>query len=47
MTAALDLAKAALASASVAASGPEKKAEGTSFWKKLMMPSICSRAISV
>ena len=27
--------------------GPERKAEGTSFWKKLMLPSICSRAISV
>ncbi len=27
--------------------GAEKKAEGTSFWKKLMRPSICSRAISV
>ena len=27
--------------------GPERKAEGTSFWKKLMRPSICSRAISV
>ena len=45
MTAALDLAKAALASASVAASA--EKAAGTSFWKKLMWSSICSRAISV
>ena len=24
-----------------------EKAEGTSFWKKLISPSICSRAISV
>src|SRR6202011_2435879 len=44
---ALDLAKAALAAASVAGSGPERKAAGTSFWKKLTRPSICSSAISV
>jgi hypothetical protein len=43
MTAALDLAKAALAEGSSAS----LKADGTSVWKKLMRPSICSRAISV
>ena len=43
MTAALVLANSALAAGSVAS----LKARGTSFWKKLMMPSICSSAISV
>ncbi len=37
----------ALKSASSFGSVTPLKAAGTSFWKKLMMPGICSSAISV